>query len=383
MSVDFLNTLLPDLYACAEQPLNWSGVLDRICRHMNTRSAVIQMLNCVDDALYPEWDIRDSRSSEHAELHDRYVNNQQNPRLNLKIARGLSGAAAIMRDEERFRPGCPHLARLQERLAMIGMGHSISVALRISEDRQLTLLLHRAHGDGREFGSRDVEFLWQLVPHLKQSVNLCEKINLLHDDVDLMKEFADRMNTGIIVVDNCGVVRWQNRYAERIIRESRHLAVVGGKLRCNNTNDHRRLSHFLHEVSSTDQRLLTTIGVPHCSPLQILAIPVLTRTSCLDTARPHSARIALLLSDPDCSAELSPSDISELFGLTPAEAALAAGLCKGMTLQDYAERRGISVGTARIQLKSIFSKTGAGRQSDLIRLLYASVSARTLIEHQH
>lgn len=383
MSANFLSTLLPDLYACAEQPLSWPGVLDRICRQMNTRSAVIQMLNCVDDVLCPEWTVRDSLSCEHADLHDRHVNNEQNPRLNLKIARGLSGAAAIMRDEERFKPGCPHLARLRERLAMIGMGRSIAVALRISEDRQLTLLLHRAHGDGREFGSRDVEFLWELVPHLKRSVHLCEKINTLHEDIDLMKEFADRLNTGIIVVDCRGTVQWRNQYAERIIRGSQHLAIMGGKLRCSNAEDNHRISRFLHQSSSPGQRLLTTIGAPHCSPIQIQAIPVHARASSLDTARPYSARIALLLADPDSMAELTPSDIRELFGLTPAEAALAGGLCEGLTLQDYAERRGISVGTARIQLKSIFSKTGAARQSDLIRLLCASVSARTLIEHQH
>jgi DNA-binding CsgD family transcriptional regulator len=348
---------------------------------MNARSAVVQMLRCVDSFLYPEWAVRDSLSSENAALHDRHVNNDQNPRLNLNIARGLSGASAILRDEERFRPGCPHLARLRERLALIGMGRSISVALRIPKDRQLTLLLHRAYGDGREFGTRDEEFLRELAPHLKRSVELFERIGTLQGNIDLLKEFADRMNIGIVVVDGRGTVRWQNRWAELIVGRSRHVKVTGGILRCANAEDQRVILRFLDQVDSSrppHRQRVATIGAPHCNPIQVLAMPVRVNPTAFETARPGGAPVALLLSERDRKMELSPSDIRELFGLTPAEAALAAALGDGLTLQDYAVRHGITVGTARIQLKSIFSKTGTGRQPDLVRLLCGSIPARTL-----
>ena len=381
MSGNFLSALIPDLYGCADKPSNWSGVLDRISHRMNARSAVIQMLRCADDVLYPEWDIRDSLSSEHAESHDRYVNNEQNPRLNLKIARGFSGAGAIMRDEERFKPGCPHLARLRERLALIGLGRSIAVVLKIPMNRQLILLLHRASGDGREFASRDEEFLSELAPHLKQAVELSEKVSMLREETAVMKQFTDRMNTGIIVVDRRGAVRWRNRCAEMITRQSQHLAIVGGRLRCSNAEDRRRISGFLCQVSSPRQRLLTTIGASCRNPIQILAIPVDVQAVQPSTMRPRGAAIALFLSDPDGEVALSPSDIGELFGLTPAEAALAAALGEGLTLHDYAERHGVSVGTVRNQLKCIFSKTGAARQPELVRLLCTSIPARALMEH--
>jgi DNA-binding CsgD family transcriptional regulator len=381
MSDNVLGSLLPDLYGCAGEPSNWRRVLDQICRHFSARSAVIQMLRRADNVLYPEWDLRDSLSSQHADSHDRYVNNEHNPRLNLSIVRGFPGASAILRDEERFRPGCPHLARLRERLAMIGMGRSIAIALKVPVNRQLTLLLHRVHGDGREFGARDESFLCELAPHLIRSVDLFEKINTLRDDADLVKQFADRMKTGILVVDCRGTVRWQNRYAELIIKRSQHLGVVGGRLWCSNAESHRRISRFLRQVSSNRQRLLTTIGAPHCDPIQILGMPLHVSATPRDTPPPHGATIALLLSAPDGKVVLSPSDIRELFGLTPAEAALAAALAEGLTLQDYAERHGVSVGTLRVQLKSVFSKTGATRQPELVRLLCASIPARTLTEH--
>jgi DNA-binding CsgD family transcriptional regulator len=57
------------------------------------------------------------------------------------------------------------------------------------------------------------------------------------------------------------------------------------------------------------------------------------------------------------------------FGLTPTEARLAGLLARGKDLQNAGEQLRISLGTARTHLKSIFLKTGASRQSELVRLL--------------
>lgn len=59
----------------------------------------------------------------------------------------------------------------------------------------------------------------------------------------------------------------------------------------------------------------------------------------------------------------------ETFGLTPAEARLAARLKDGLSLKEASEELGISINTARNQIKSVFEKLGVNRQSDLIRHL--------------
>lgn len=56
-------------------------------------------------------------------------------------------------------------------------------------------------------------------------------------------------------------------------------------------------------------------------------------------------------------------------GLTAAEARLTAKLAQGLALADAAVELGISSHTARTQLKSIFAKTGARRQSELVGML--------------
>lgn len=57
------------------------------------------------------------------------------------------------------------------------------------------------------------------------------------------------------------------------------------------------------------------------------------------------------------------------FGLTPAETRLADSLHSGATLQSYSDATGISVHTARNQLRAIFDKTGTRRQAELTALL--------------
>jgi GAF domain-containing protein len=57
------------------------------------------------------------------------------------------------------------------------------------------------------------------------------------------------------------------------------------------------------------------------------------------------------------------------FSLTAAEAFLALGIASGETLFSLAAARGITIATARTQLKSVFSKLGAHRQSQLVALL--------------
>ena len=61
--------------------------------------------------------------------------------------------------------------------------------------------------------------------------------------------------------------------------------------------------------------------------------------------------------------------LRSLFGLTTAEAKLASRLATGEAIEHAADRLGIAKDTARNQLKSIFQKADAHRQSQLVALL--------------
>jgi DNA-binding CsgD family transcriptional regulator len=64
----------------------------------------------------------------------------------------------------------------------------------------------------------------------------------------------------------------------------------------------------------------------------------------------------------------------QLFQLTPAETSLAIQLANGLSLEEAAEALNIRRNTARAHLRSIFSKTGVRRQTELVRIFLNSVA---------
>jgi len=59
-------------------------------------------------------------------------------------------------------------------------------------------------------------------------------------------------------------------------------------------------------------------------------------------------------------------ELTFLFRLTGAEARLAAQLSAGFNLAEIADRNGVNISTLRAQLRSVYAKIGASKQSELV-----------------
>src|SRR5262245_52319263 len=103
-------------------------------------------------------------------------------------------------------------------------------------------------------------------------------------------------------------------------------------------------------------------------PLMVTVTPLAPRRQRGNIASGPSQPAALLLiHDPDRAVAMPGERLARVYGLTPAEAKLAAALAGGSTLGDYADNARITIGTARWYLKQVLAKTGAHRQSELVR----------------
>ena len=98
--------------------------------------------------------------------------------------------------------------------------------------------------------------------------------------------------------------------------------------------------------------------------------------SMLAVLRAQSAAAILCLRPVERPASLPQDYLAGRFALTPAEISVCLALHQGLTLAGYASARGISVETARVQLKSAFAKTGTSRQAELVALLASLSPAR-------
>jgi DNA-binding CsgD family transcriptional regulator len=96
---------------------------------------------------------------------------------------------------------------------------------------------------------------------------------------------------------------------------------------------------------------------------KVLAVPAAARNLFL------GARAIFNLVPVEPKARPDALLLSEAFGLTSAEARLAAALSDGTSLNAAAEELNISRLTARSQLKTVFAKTDTHRQSQLVALV--------------
>lgn len=81
------------------------------------------------------------------------------------------------------------------------------------------------------------------------------------------------------------------------------------------------------------------------------------------------ATLIVILIDPEDCAEPSHALLEQVFGLTKSESRVASRLMCGQTLQEIAEHTGVTPGTVRSQIKSVFAKTNTHRQAQLVGLL--------------
>ena len=84
--------------------------------------------------------------------------------------------------------------------------------------------------------------------------------------------------------------------------------------------------------------------------------------------------VAVFVRDTGGKADPPLKLAQQLFQLTPAETSLAIQLANGLSLEEAAEALNIRRNTARAHLRSIFSKTGVRRQTELVRIFLNSVA---------
>ncbi|WP_395672013.1 helix-turn-helix transcriptional regulator [Phenylobacterium sp.] len=362
--------LLGLLYDCPAQPARWSTLLDAVSDRLGVRSAVIQVLSRSGDRLRETWCVRDSLSLAERDRHDALVNNPDNPRLNLRLSR-RPRPTGIVRDEERFAPGCPHHRELKGRLAQIGLGAFIGVSSEFDPEASVDLVLHRAVGDSRCFSAEDEKLLFDLSPHIRRAVRLANDMEQARRQTFVLHEVIDEIRQAIVLCDRHGHVRWMNKAARDLLARSDRLRVVQGRLCAADRTAAASLAELIAHADNPGRRArVGDASDPEALHLRVAAVD---RGPSAGWAVPPDV-VAVLISQPGARPQGSEALIADMFGLSPAEAGLTLSLCSGLSVADHARNRGVTVGTARIQLKRAMAKTETRRQSELVRRVSACLA---------
>jgi DNA-binding CsgD family transcriptional regulator len=182
---------------------------------------------------------------------------------------------------------------------------------------------------------------------------------------DGLLEAFGLVGSGAILLGAGGHVISTNPAAERMFGSG--IALLNGQLVAADRASNTALQEMLVAMRSPRaSRAGQRIAIARCDAPPLLAHAILIDRLTIECG---NAAGLLVLADPLARREPTAAVLQQVFNLTPAEARLASGLAKGLDLQEISELHGVSVGTLRVQLKAVFSKTQTKRQAQLVVLL--------------
>lgn len=294
--------------------------------------------------------------------------------------------ARVIRDSDLFAPGEPALAELQERSAALGLGHFISVGLPLPDEGRLALVLHRDIDNPDDFDASEVSFAQRLLPHVKQAVQLAQRLDTAQRRVQDLEGMCDRLRCAFALCSSDARVLWANQAARQIFARRERLWLMAERITTTSAHETSALRQMISDVARDSQRafepskyLLVLGRHSGAQALQVMMQPFAARPGSNVGGRAAQASVLLILAEPGKPLALPVEFVEAVFELTPAESRLVAALCSGMPLNDYAAAHGVSIETVRSQLKQALAKTHTHRQSDLVRQICSSVVAHAFV----
>lgn len=232
----------------------------------------------------------------------------------------------------------------------------------------LTILRERAAG---QFGKPQRRLLRHLFPHVQRATEVHYRLSAAVRQRSQMEMLIEHLPVAVVFVDRRGKVLFSNCEARELFEKRKSLWVKDGALTCYSVEVKGRLQAAIARAAQTLVACdaypgeVLRIERPSGRPLAVTVTPLPLRQEGL----PEGTAAAIFIADPDRSGSTPDDLLRILFGLTPAEARLAALLFKGFSLEEAGNCLGVTRNTVATQLKSIFSKTHSRGQSDLMRLM--------------
>lgn len=229
--------------------------------------------------------------------------------------------------------------------------------------------------EGEDFDDADKAMLIALRPHLELSLALFARLRREETEAQAMIDTLDRLTLCTFILDGAGRILRTNSAGRALVRSNRGLRTANDRLALAGSSGNAQLQQLIGKAvaahrdgSSFAEGLRVEADAEGHLGLLVRSIDArslygneagpaaVVYVSGLDTAQPLEGLVA------------------QIFDLTPSEAQLAALLASGLSLTEAAEKLEFTENTVRSYCKTILSKTGVGRQADLVRLILRSVA---------
>ncbi|WP_394441946.1 helix-turn-helix transcriptional regulator [Sphingobium naphthae] len=236
---------------------------------------------------------------------------------------------------------------------------------RLHSDRggMIGLALLRAAEDGRTTQEQR-DLFGQIAGHARAAVRLQQAIE--QQGFALLTGAFEAMDRACWLVDAAGRVGGMTPAAQALLSAG-PLRLRDGWLACARAEDSRALMRAVRCVIDPPARAAEPVMLTDEEggvTLLVEAYPLPARPWALPFA-PRGIIVARTGAPTDHHAQT----LIRTFRLTPAEADIAVRLAAGQSRQQVAAARGVTAETLKVQLRSIYGKTGCGREAQLVRLV--------------
>lgn len=227
-------------------------------------------------------------------------------------------------------------------------------------------------------GSSEIELFKVLWRHLENAFEAALRLGTWEDiGQATLSRFATDP-AGLILLDRQGRMLFANPAAETMLAANDGLAARDRDLRVGLPETERRYRAILARALDPARQAPTAtpefLRVPRPSGSGLPYVLSVTRCPASERMMSGEPPAALLtIVDPERRQAPAAKLLRAGFGLSAQEAALAARLCAGETLDEAARRLGIGRETARTHLSGAFAKTGTRRQHALVALLNSAL----------
>jgi DNA-binding CsgD family transcriptional regulator len=367
-----LSSFIDELYDAAVDPALWPAIAGKLARLFDSESCMLLMaysrggskfLGVTDNIRGDVWE--DYQNYYYA--HDQW------------IAGGLSRPGqAVLGHEIAPADWFRNSEFLNELAVRAGIHSLVGAALPLGGDRSVVVGIHRPK-HRLAFDHHDARRLDTLIPHLKRAIQLTVRLSDAGLDHQAALDGLERTHSATIVVDGNGMILFATRRAETVLQRAEGLHAFNGRLASGDRKAAARLAVLIRRAASA---IAGTPDAIRCGgiaiergedrlPLTVLVAPFRPRRAGFGAPLPAAL---VFIRDPE-TAGMAVEVLKDLFGLTPAQAAVAGKLAAGESLEHIAAKLRISLHTARDHLKIVFAKTGTSRQSQLVALLTGTVAA--------
>ena len=299
----------------------------------------------------------------------------------------LEHAGEVFSDRRVINPDVLHQSPMQIDIRdPANMEYLLTVYL-TEENLDGTAIIFFRGKEQAPFGVKEEEGFSRYLSHIKRATKIQKNLTGSKQVENLQLAVLNQLKWGIIVLDDKKNIMLCNDTGKRIIDNNENILIRNNRLVCLKKSEQDLLNHSVSNILEgfSENKGIKKIAIKIGSSVNSSSIFIVTTP--LNLQKFEDKKDALLISQPHYTAKLpnrrfalitlcDPNQneqcneiLKVLFGLTQAESALVNKLADDCSIQEAASSLGRTVGTARIQLQSVFEKTGTNRQSSLVRLL--------------